>query len=176
MQFDLTFKNERERTYHLITLFYVVLHALYFIYLLFDTALWKQGVAGIVIIVVYSTYKLLIKINKQKFYFGSGIFYLLSLFFGITGWWWLFGLEMIISTFCFFLFQERSVYFTSYLIEVRKRPYKSYKWSDLQNVVLKDNMLTLDFKNNTLVQGEIESPIDENAFNTFAKEQLAKRN
>lgn len=175
MQFDITFKNEREKSYHLIALYYVVLHVLFFIYLLFDSSLWKIGVAGIVIILLYSAYRLLnSKTSSQKIFYGEGIFFLLSMLFIITYWWWLFLLEMIVSIFCTFLFQKRSVYFTPYVIEHRGRPYKRYNWTDLDNVVLKDKMLTLDFKNNKLLQGEIETPVDEPAFNTFAKQQLNK--
>ena len=43
------------------------------------------------------------------------------------------------------------------------------------NVILKDSVLTLDFKNNKFFQVEIDSATaNEDAFNTFAKAQLAK--
>jgi hypothetical protein len=175
MQFDITFKNEKERTYHLIALFYVILHALFFIYLLFDATLWKKGIAGIVLIILYSAYRLFIsKTSNQKFFYGEGIFYLFSLFFTITEWWWLFVVELIISTFCILLYQKRSVYINPFIIEYKARPYKRYKWDELSNVVLKDNILTLDFKNNKLLQSEINTTVDETAFNVFAKEQLSK--
>jgi hypothetical protein len=175
MQFDITFKNKNERTYHLIAFFYVVLHVLFFIYLLFDTTLWKQGIAGIVLIILYSACRLLIsKTRNLKFFYGEGIFFLFSMFFTVTGWWWLFALEMIIYTFCMLLYQKRSVYVNPFLIEYKARPYKRYKWNEISNIILKDNILTLDFKNNKLIQGEIETPVDEIAFNTFAKQQLAK--
>jgi hypothetical protein len=45
----------------------------------------------------------------------------------------------------------------------------NYKWNDFNNVVLKDNLLTLDFKNNKVLQLETEesTSIDEKVFNTF---------
>ena len=60
-------------------------------------------------------------------------------------------------------------------IEIEKIniPGKKYTWDQFSNVVIKDNILTLDFKNNKLLQGEIETAnINEDAFNTFAKQQL----
>ena len=36
-------------------------------------------------------------------------------------------------------------------------PGKKYQWDQFSNVVLKDNILTLDFKNNKLLQAEIEN-------------------
>jgi hypothetical protein len=52
---------------------------------------------------------------------------------------------------------------------------KKIQWSELNNVILKDGLLTLDHKNNTLVQKEIDeavSPLLENEFNNFCRGQL----
>ncbi len=53
-------------------------------------------------------------------------------------------------------------------------PEKEYLWNTFNNVILKDNILTLDFKNNHLIQAEVEEPknMDEKQFNSFAKSQL----
>ncbi|MEJ7675216.1 MAG: hypothetical protein WKF59_21550 [Chitinophagaceae bacterium] len=88
----------------LIAFFIVVLHALLFIYLLFDENWWKKGVAGLVIIVLYSLYRLLIsKTSNQRFIYGEGIFISCSMFFISAEWWWLAALEMICINFmlCF---------------------------------------------------------------------------
>ena len=45
-----------------------------------------------------------------------------------------------------------------------------HPWSDLNNVILKDGLLTIDFKSNKLMQVVIDDPnltIDEKAFNGF---------
>ncbi len=43
-----------------------------------------------------------------------------------------------------------------------------HQWSEFNNIILKDNLLTLDFKNNKLLQLSInESTVDEYSFNTF---------
>jgi hypothetical protein len=54
-----------------------------------------------------------------------------------------------------------------------------YYWSAFNNIVLKDGLLTLDFKNNRLMQKEIaddedEDDADEEEFNTWCREQLAR--
>ena len=54
---------------------------------------------------------------------------------------------------------------------------KRYRWSDFSNVILKDNLLTLDFKNNKVLQREIEpylSNVNEKEFNAFCAEQIQK--
>jgi hypothetical protein len=50
-----------------------------------------------------------------------------------------------------------------------------YKWADMSNVVLKDGILTLDFKSNKIFQSEVEeneTPVDEKEFNRFCTEQI----
>jgi len=54
---------------------------------------------------------------------------------------------------------------------------RTYAWSEFNNVVLKDGLLTLDFKNNRLLQKEIlddedEEDADEDEFNDYCREQL----
>lgn len=51
---------------------------------------------------------------------------------------------------------------------------QTYSWADFNNVVIKDSLLTLDFKNNKVLQLEILDDADENAFNLFCTEQLLK--
>ncbi|MFT3751071.1 MAG: hypothetical protein QM768_22355 [Agriterribacter sp.] len=52
---------------------------------------------------------------------------------------------------------------------------KKYGWNEFSNVILKDNLLTLDFKNNKVLQREIEpyiSNVNEKEFNAFCAEQI----
>jgi hypothetical protein len=52
---------------------------------------------------------------------------------------------------------------------------KRYKWNEIDNVVLKDGMLTIDFKNNKLFQKEIdtgENEAGEGEFNEWARQQI----
>jgi hypothetical protein len=50
-----------------------------------------------------------------------------------------------------------------------------YPWQQLDNVILKDNLLTIDFKSNKLMQAELEEgdvKTDEEGFNRFCRQQL----
>ena len=52
---------------------------------------------------------------------------------------------------------------------------KTHEWAALNNVILKDRILTIDFKNDHLLQSEIANEsfdIDEKLFNRFCMEQL----
>lgn len=53
---------------------------------------------------------------------------------------------------------------------------RKFTWKDFNNIILKDGILTLDFKNNTLFQKEAiedeEDDTEEDEFNDFCKKQL----
>lgn len=60
-------------------------------------------------------------------------------------------------------------------VTVNSFPIKNYIWSELNNVVIKDNLLTIDFKNNRIFQKEIQDTVSkeiEAEFNTFCKENI----
>lgn len=51
---------------------------------------------------------------------------------------------------------------------------KKYPWSQFNNIILKDNLLTLDFENNQLLQLEPDSTtINEQTFNDFCESFLS---
>jgi hypothetical protein len=58
-------------------------------------------------------------------------------------------------------------------------PEKKYAWSEFSNIMLKDGILTMDFRNNKLFQKETDDSIDpeydgsEDGFNQFCRDQLA---
>ena len=51
---------------------------------------------------------------------------------------------------------------------------KNYPWNQFNNIILKDDLLTLDFKNNQLLQlaPDSSATINEQAFNDFCKKYL----
>ncbi len=54
-------------------------------------------------------------------------------------------------------------------------PKKHYLWAELNNAIIKDGIITVDFKNNKLIQKEIQSGAtlqDEKDFNEFCVQQL----
>jgi hypothetical protein len=56
-------------------------------------------------------------------------------------------------------------------------PRKTILWQDVTNAVLKDGLLTIDLKNNTLIQKQVNDPVEkqiEDEFNHFCKQQLTK--
>lgn len=61
-----------------------------------------------------------------------------------------------------------------------KRVFKTmlYPWDQLDNVILKDNILTIDFKSNRIIQADLageNEAINETDFNRFCKEQSGNK-
>lgn len=56
-------------------------------------------------------------------------------------------------------------------------PKKHYPWSKLANVVLRDGLLSIDLKDNQLIQKDLDGNVEkalENEFNAFCADQLNK--
>jgi hypothetical protein len=49
-----------------------------------------------------------------------------------------------------------------------------YQWQQFNNIILKDNLLTLDFKNNKVLQLEVDqtTTVDEKTFNAFCSDKI----
>ena len=63
-------------------------------------------------------------------------------------------------------------------IVINSFPKKRYVWSDLNNVILKDGIITIDCKNNKLIQNEVNEPVTkktEDEFNEFCRKHLSER-
>lgn len=68
--------------------------------------------------------------------------------------------------------------FTDTEIAINTLIRRRHKWADFNNVVLKDDLLTLDFTSNRLLQRETideEGDAEEDEFNDYCREQLKKR-
>jgi hypothetical protein len=66
--------------------------------------------------------------------------------------------------------------FTDESVVINSLIRKIYPWSAFNNIILKDGLLTLDFKNNTLIQKEAEEDDDpdaeEDEFNAYCSNHL----
>ncbi|HXL56406.1 MAG TPA: hypothetical protein VN958_09125 [Chitinophagaceae bacterium] len=83
------------------------------------------------------------------------------------------------------LFLERQIKFPEEIgfdddgITINTFSKKYYPWNLINNVVLKDGLLTIDYKDNKLFQKEIEEevlPILESEFNEFCRSKLEAHN
>ena len=67
--------------------------------------------------------------------------------------------------------------FTDDVVVINTLFRRYYRWTDFNNVILKDDILTLDFKNNRLLQRETvdeDGEAGEDEFNDYCRQRLAK--
>ena len=111
-------------------------------------------------------------------------YYRLALLAAAVGWfiqpvsnYWLGGLYVIAALL------ERQVKFPQEIgvdedgITFNTLPQKEYEWKEINNLLLKEGILTVDYKNNKLFQQEIESEVSsslEKEFNRYCREMLAE--
>lgn len=68
-------------------------------------------------------------------------------------------------------FSDDNIFYPSFIS-------KTYSWSEISNVILKDDVLTIDLKSNKLLQTTLpvtsSEGIDEKEFNAFCQQQLSR--
>lgn len=108
-------------------------------------------------------------------------FYRIALLMAAVGWAIQAGWGLIPAIYFLAAIVEKQVKFPQEIafdaeeIVINSFPKKHFQWRQLQNVLLKDGMLTIDFHNNKLIQKEIETPVSagtEQEFNGFCRERL----
>ncbi|MBA2248861.1 MAG: hypothetical protein H0W12_01560 [Chitinophagaceae bacterium] len=175
-EFEIILANEKIKSYRFITLIVLLFHLLFFMYLLFDEKLRGYSFLSLVIISIYLIlFKFLQQRNHKAFYFNSTVYIFFALFWIETGNVWLFIISLMLGILYHISLQKIKLIINTTGIFKVNLPKKKYAWQLFDNVILKDNFLTLNFKNNHFIQGEIENKVDENAFNLFAVAQLNKQ-
>ncbi|HWK07215.1 MAG TPA: hypothetical protein VNS58_26470 [Puia sp.] len=172
-------KRDSERTLDLISILLCVFSGLNFIneqlrsghFQLFFTLFAAAVLAGTAINIV---------INRKT---GQQVRYRYWLLLAGLGWLGMSFLPWLGILFFFQSFLEHQVKrpleigFSSDRVVINTLFKRSYAWTDFNNVVLKDGLLTLDFKNNRLIQKEIldsadEDDADEDEFNAYCQARL----
>ena len=179
-QFEFVLKNEKRKLYDRFAVFVFILNGLAILYFLASTyqkTIEKNGLPVILLLLLTLVIYFLAPNKKRKettFLFTAiGI----SLYWIWIGYWWL----SLILVFLFFLYRvskkELRVYIIADNIIYPSFPKRIIQWNELSNIVLKDGLLTIDFKNNKIIQQLIENTapmVNEKEFNEFCKQQLRK--
>ena len=112
---------------------------------------------------------------------GSMPYYRLGLLFASWGWFLQPNGLIIAGIFLIAALFERQVKFPYEIavdpagIVINTFPKKHIPWAAIQNLMIKDDYITIDFKNNSLIQKQINEPVSEATtleFNSFCKEQI----
>lgn len=157
-------------------LIFLLLNFTVFIFLLFYEAYRYPALAFMVAFVLYLLLRqYLFKKGNVNSILDEFVFFIPAAgWFGLHNY--VIGIACIIMGFLYKLsLQDIKFIFGRSNIVKMNFPKKKFEWDMFNNVLLKDNVLTLDFKNNTLLQAEVEkSDVNEIDFNSFAKLQMDK--
>ena len=172
--------NEKAKTYKYVTLFILLINCLVFGFVFFkapDLRIRNISLPGLIISAV-GFILLLIRFYTKKFdAYRPGItFIILCLFWLILGNYLPALCMLCFAVFEFYTSRKFKVIFSTDKILYPSFPLKTFLWTDVSNVVLKDDVLTIDLKSNKLIQAVIEKSsadeIDEDEFNEFCRQQM----
>ena len=172
-------KNERVVSYNRLGLLIMLMHVLYaaffFMYIKKEGGIVVMGAGFLVALVGFilnfsSGFR-----NKKPLIPFSVLFMICSLVWIYYFNYWLAAAFGVLAVMDLAARLKPAIVFDTSKIEIRAFPKKRVQWIELNNVMLKDHILTLDFKNDRLIQAEISpesNSIDENAFNSFCQARL----
>ncbi|MEP7164149.1 MAG: hypothetical protein ABI741_05610 [Ferruginibacter sp.] len=181
--YSIQLPNERAGTYRFVTILILLINCIAFSAVLInapDKKIKITSALGAVLSLVPIIIFLFNLYLKRVIVYRTEIsFILLSIL------WFLFGKYLFaISVLCFaaigfYTSKKFKVIFSAEKILYPSFPVKTILWTDTNNVMLKDNVLTIDLKNNKLIQAVIEKgsadEIDEKEFNEFCLQQITAK-
>ena len=176
-QFELVLKNEKEVSYKRISILLLVLNlvGLLFITYLKDFKSWLPlTIAAIAILAASSSFYFR---NKNEKAILPGAFFLLSFAWIVAGYWVIGVFNILFMILHISALQKPIVTINESQVIYPSFPKKKIDWQELSNLILKDGLLTIDLKNNRIIQqqiADISSTINEKEFNDFCHHQLNK--
>lgn len=175
-QFDIILQNDKIKSYRSIALILLLLNLAIFVFLLFFDEYRYESASAILLVGIYIFMRLhfIRKYNQGNYLDQVIMFVLAGCWLGLQNYFMVTAL-VILGILYHFALQKLQFVFTKEKIVKMNFPVREFEWNTLNNVILKDNILTLDFKDNKLIQAEIERAqnINEQQFNSFAQSQLS---
>jgi hypothetical protein len=171
-KFELVLKNEKEKTYRTISWIIIILNILSLITLSAVTGFQKLEGLIFAALTIFSLFASRYFKNKNKKRSFTGAFTILSIGWFSSPFWWMGFIVLFFGLLDLITRRELIIQVNPDEVIYPTWPQKHLKWFELNNVILKDELLTIDLKNNKLFQDKIINEIDEPMFNNFCKEQL----
>ena len=176
-QFELILKNEKEVSYNRISILLLVINlaGLLFITYLKDFKSWVPFIMAA--IAIFSAFIAFYSRYKGERSPLTGAFFVLSLAWIIADYWLGGLLNFLFMILHIAALQKPIVSINERQVIYPSFPKKKINWQELSNLMIKDGLLTIDFKNNKIIQQQIADSsltIDEKEFNDFCLQQLNK--
>ena len=173
-RFTIMLKNDKLKTYTVISWLIIALNFISFVYIgvsgISKIANLPYYAAGILLLIFFARF-----LSKREEFENDSIS--LCFMVAIIAWIVLQFYWVVVIIFFLFLFQDISRRKLTVLVYDDRIIYPSFPkrtivWEELNNVILKDAILTIDLKNNKVFQNEIISPTSEIDFNEFCNTHL----
>ena len=177
--YTLFLKNEKLGSYNKLGLFILLLHILYFTgYFLKINS--ETNFIAVCVILAISLLGFMINVgcafkNKGPVIAFSVLFVILGLIWLAFDSYWMIVPMVILAYLDFNVRKIAAVYLSEHGIEIKAFPGNTHEWKQMSNVILKDRILTLDFKNDRLIQTETDERswgVEEEGFNLFCSQHL----
>ncbi len=174
--YSIILKNDKLRSYRRMSILILVLHFCFFIYYLLKVQTGIVAIAGFAVTTIALLFQFTaIKKNGRPTVPVSIAFIALAVTWVFFQNYWLALALILLAALDFISGRKMLLSFFPDKIELPSFPKKTIGWTELNNAILKDRILTLDFKNDRLIQGEIDKEsfgVDEGLFNNFCSRQL----
>lgn len=179
--FSITLVNDKTRFYDRFAVFIFLINtaAIVILFFLKGQSTLVKACGAITLLLLITAIGVYSKANwKTK----RNTFFLLATAFTIIYWisngfWWAAIVSALLAGLYQFAQKMPVVIVDSNHIHYPSFPPRSLLWPALNNILLKDGLLTIDLRNNTLIQQAVDekiTSINEQNFNEFCQQQLKK--
>jgi hypothetical protein len=178
--FQLTLKNDKRKIYRQLSWLIIIANMLIFAYFSFALADRTHRISAIASLVVLAAAIGIGYYFRNKLKGAIGLFplFLLIMFEWIhQGNYWIAALVFLFMLLEAVTQKPFIVLVSTGQITYPSFPVKNISWDQVSNVILKDGLLTIDFKNNKIIQQLIDpakTSVNEPDFNDFCRAQLKK--
>jgi hypothetical protein len=179
-QFNLIIQHDKTRAYRMIRIFLLLANAVGMAWLLVNTEIRREKLWPAFSLVAIALFFLFTFVDVLRKKYSYDTFPRLAYIWCAIAWsrsplWWLAPIMIIFFILDILAHRPLIIKVTKKGIAYPSLIEKNINWADLSNVLLKDGMLTIDFRNNRLLQlliANAESDVNEKDFNEFCKGQM----
>ncbi|MBC7947238.1 MAG: hypothetical protein H7Y42_05110 [Chitinophagaceae bacterium] len=179
-KFQLVLKNEKLKTYRMIRFILLLLNLGGMVLLLVQAETGRQMIWPIITIISISFFFLftIIEFANHTFSYDGWprLIYIWSAIAWLkTEFWWLAILLVGLAILDYLTHRRQVVTVSKEHISYPSLSNKTIEWDELSNIILKDGWLTIDFKNNKLIQYPVvlgDNEFREKDFNEFCTKRL----
>jgi hypothetical protein len=178
-QYVVTLKNKHNRYIDIMGLFLSIFSVACFtnqlIYSGYASVAYLLGAVFVAGMIAWNQYQIA---RKKKVYYSRALLIAALVWMKMPYFQWLAFVFIILALLEYQAKHATEIGFSDNEILINSMFKKRYQWSQFTNIILKDGLLTLDFTSNRILQREIEddddSEADEDEFNEYCRQQLAR--